>query len=552
MRRRAPPRRRRRRRRPCRPRRARRCRRSRCARRTAGARRRRPRGRRSSARCARPRGAGRDCRGPPRRPRRSRRRGAGRARWWPAAARRRTRRCPSGAGLEGAAHAGRGALQLGDSRVAGGQRLLAAVVQTELHRRGRAAARLRRTYTAAPATGRATTTMTAAYGTSLPLLCAEGVAETGAQVEQEQPHGRSRPGDGGDAPSARRDHAPRRRASSCTTTWSSGLSPRAAPRARPPPPRAGRRCRPGRRPPPRVRRRRRRRQGPARPRPGCRWRRSEDRGWPRRRSLAPPCRCGRHATLSPPGGGGRPPPSGENVQSISQRSPPQLMRQSPGLMRRRPRPAVTTSSTPSRKARCMAQTRSGSAPESSRKVQLLTTTSRASSRQATSGRSPCSSATRRTSSATAAASRGARASPARARRPSAAPASRHTRTASSREPAGRERFERQPREELVAPRREAEGDHEVAEPVQLGGPTAAAGAAEVGGQKARLLELGEVHAGHIGVQPETLRDLGDRDVLSGTLGDGPIDVVPGIVGQHCRQLVIAVHAPPSGSSPVER
>ena len=66
-----------------------------------------------------------------------------------------------------------------------------------------------------------------------------------------------------------------------------------------------------------------------------------------------------------------------------------------------------------------------------------------------------------------------RRSPASARRPSAAPASRHTRSASSRVPPADERVERQAREQLVAARREAEGDHLVAQPVQLGRPAAA-------------------------------------------------------------------------------
>ena len=198
---------------------------------------------------------------------------------------------------------------------------------------------------------------------------------------------------------------------------------------------------------------------------------------------------------------------------------------------------------PSRNARCMAQTRSGSAPESSRKLQLLTTTRSEPSCQTTSGSRPCSSATcaTRALAASAVARRlsvaGKHAAPLRD-----AGLAAHTQSVLAR-PAGRERVERETREQLVAARREPEGHDLVAQPVQLRRPAATGRAPEAGGKEPRLLELGEVHAGDVGMQAEFAGDVGDGDVCPRPLGDPAVDVVAGIVGKDGRQLVIAVHAP---------
>ncbi len=218
----------------------------------------------------------------------------------------------------------------------------------------------------------------------------------------------------------------------------------------------------------------------------------------------PPCATVSRRLLYHPSTAARPGAAGSKVQSISQRSPPQLMRQSPGLMCSGPRPAVTTSRTPSRKARCMAQTRSGSAPESSWKVQLWTTTASAWSCQATSGSRPWSSAMRSHElgrRGAVAGRRGLAGQSAPAFGGAGLPA--HAQGVLARA-ARRQCAEREAREQLVAPRREAERDDEIAQPVQLRRPAAAARAPKIGGEEAGLLELGQMHARDVGVEVEAL------------------------------------------------
>lgn len=188
-------------------------------------------------------------------------------------------------------------------------------------------------------------------------------------------------------------------------------------------------------------------------------------------------------------------------------------------MRRWPRPAVTTSSTPSRKARCIGHTKSGSPPETSAKAQLCTVTLSAVppprdlgqeslilcyptddlGRLRTCGRRPgfacyCLSTFADAGLAT-------------------YPQSVVTRAAS------RQGVQREAGQKLVAPRRKPEVDHLVAKSVELGRPAAAAGPSKRRRHEPPLFELGQVHAGDVGMQVETFGDLGNRHIRARVLSN---------------------------------
>ncbi len=99
-------------------------------------------------------------------------------------------------------------------------------------------------------------------------------------------------------------------------------------------------------------------------------------------------------------------------------------------------------------------------------------------------------------------------------------------------------------EQVVAPWRHDERSDLVAQPVEAGGPAALAALAQRGGQQAGLLELGEMHAGHVGVQLEALGDVGHGDLGAGSLDDGAVDPIAGAVGEDGGEPVFLVHGCP--------
>jgi len=107
-------------------------------------------------------------------------------------------------------------------------------------------------------------------------------------------------------------------------------------------------------------------------------------------------------------------------------------------------------------------------------------------------------------------------------------------------PVLRHGLEREPGQQLVPPGREAEREDPVTEPVQARRASAPAGLAQVGGEKAGLFELREVHAGHVRMQMEPPGDVGHGDFRPRLFGDGAVDAIARIVGQHRRKLVVAV------------
>ena len=59
-----------------------------------------------------------------------------------------------------------------------------------------------------------------------------------------------------------------------------------------------------------------------------------------------------------------------------------------------------------------------------------------------------------------------------------------------------------------------------------------------------LLELVEMHAGHVGVQLESRGDFGHGDGGAGSLDDGPVDAIAGAVGQDGGEPVLLVQRGP--------